>query len=267
MKYLILRRISQILILALFAVSNFYGVKILQGNLSSSLLFGVVPLSDPFAVLQLFLASFSIASTALAGAGIVLIFYAFIAPRAFCSWVCPVNIITETARWFRVKLGFDKDGKIVNFSKNTRYYALGFVLILSLVTSAPAFEGVSYIGIIQRGVIYGGVLWLFVALGVFAIDAFLGDRIVCSKICPLGAFYAITSKFSLIRVEHNADNCTHCMKCKLICPENQVLGIIGKQNGFVASSECTSCGRCIDVCGDDALKFNIRNLRRKNESL
>ena len=62
MKFLILRRISQILILGLFFASNYYGVKILQGNLSSSLLFGVLPLSDPFAVLQLFLASFSIAS-------------------------------------------------------------------------------------------------------------------------------------------------------------------------------------------------------------
>ncbi|CAD7289172.1 quinol dehydrogenase ferredoxin subunit NapH [Campylobacter suis] len=263
MKYLILRRITQISILALFFVSNFYGLKILQGNLSSSKLFDTVVLSDPFAVLQLFLASFSIASSALVGAAIIFVFYAIIAPRAFCSWVCPVNIITETARWVRVKFGYDKDNKFVNFSRNARYYVLGFVLALSLVTSAPAFEGVSFIGIIQRGIIYGTTLWLFVAFGVFAIDAFVGDRVVCSKICPLGAFYAIISKFSLIRIEHNSDNCTKCMKCKLICPENQVLGIIGKQNGFVTSSECTSCGRCIDVCNDDALKFNIRNLRRK----
>ena len=88
MKFLILRRISQILILGLFFASNYYGVKILQGNLSSSLLFGVLPLSDPFAVLQLFLASFSIASGALLGAGIVFAFYAIIALRVFCGWVC-----------------------------------------------------------------------------------------------------------------------------------------------------------------------------------
>lgn len=266
MKYLILRRISQILILGLFFASNYYGVKILQGNLSSSLLFGVVPLSDPFAVLQLYLASFSIASGALVGAVIVFAFYAIVAPRAFCSWVCPVNIITETARWVRVKLGYDKDKKFVNFTRSARYYVLGFTLFISLVTSAPAFEGVSFIGIIQRGVIYGGMLWLFVAFGVFAVDAFIGDRLVCSKLCPLGAFYAIAGKFALIRVKHDAASCTNCMKCKLICPENQVLGIIGKQSGFITSSECISCGRCIDVCDDDALKFNIRNLlKEKNQ--
>ena len=67
MKFLILRRISQILILGLFFASNYYGVKILQGNLSSSLLFGVLPLSDPFAVLQLFLASFNIPAATRSG--------------------------------------------------------------------------------------------------------------------------------------------------------------------------------------------------------
>lgn len=263
MKYLVLRRISQISILVLFVVSNFFGIKILQGNLSSSKLFDFVVLSDPFAVLQLFLAGFSVASSAVFGGAIIFAIYAIIAPRAFCSWVCPVNIITETAHWFRVKFGFDKDKKVLNLSNKARYYVLGFVLVLSFITSTPAFESVSFIGIIQRGIIYLGTLWIFVAFGVFAIDVFLGDRLICSKLCPLGAFYALSSKFSLIKIEHNAQKCTKCMKCKIICPESQVLGIIGKQSGFVNSSECISCGRCIDVCGDDALKFNIRNLRRK----
>ena len=244
MKYLILRRISQILILGLFFASNYYGVKILQGNLSSSLLFGVVPLSDPFAVLQLYLASFSIASGALVGAAIVFAFYAIVAPRAFCGWVCPVNIITETARWVRVKLGYDKDKKFVNFTRSARYYVLGFTLFISLVTSAPAFEGVSFIGIIQRGVIYGGTLWLFVAFGVFAVDAFIGDRLVCSKLCPLGAFYAIAGKFALIRVKHDAASCTNCMKCKLICPENQVLGNEGENFGGIGVRRPRIFGIC-----------------------
>ncbi|WP_172201336.1 quinol dehydrogenase ferredoxin subunit NapH [Campylobacter sp. RM16188] len=263
MKYLLLRRITQISILTLFLISNLYGLKILQGNLSSSMIFGTIPLSDPFAVLQLFLASFTLASSAALGALIVVLIYALIAPRAFCAWVCPVNMITDFARFVRVKFGYDKDKKVVVFSKSFRYYMLAFVLFMSVVMQTPAFEGVSFIGIIQRGIIYGGTLWIFVAFGVFAIDAFVGDRLICSKLCPLGAFYATIGKFAFIRVEHDSQNCTKCMKCKVICPESQVLGIIGKQSGLITSSECISCGRCIDVCGDDALKFSIRNLRRK----
>lgn len=260
MKYLILRRIVQVVVLVLFILGNTYGFKVLEGNLSSSLIFGTIPLSDPFAVLQIFLASFTVASSAVVGALIVIAIYGLIAPRAFCAWVCPINIITDFARFFKVKFGFERDSRVILVSKNLRYHVLAFMLIASFALQTPAFESISYIGIIQRGLIFGGSLWVFVAFGVFAIDAFLGNRLICSKLCPLGAFYAIIGKFAFLRVEHNVDNCTKCMKCRVVCPEHQVLDMIGVRSGQVRSSECISCGRCIDVCNDNALKFSIRNL-------
>jgi ferredoxin-type protein NapH len=39
-----------------------------------------------------------------------------------------------------------------------------------------------------------------------------------------------------------------------------VLNMIGKRNERVVMPECTNCGRCIDVCDDDALAFDIRKL-------
>jgi len=47
------------------------------------------------------------------------------------------------------------------------------------------------------------------------------------------------------------------MKCKDVCPESQVLHMIGKKSITVNDIECTNCGRCIDVCGDDSLEFTI----------
>ena len=262
MKFLILRRITQISILALFVLGNIYGVKILSGNLSSSLLFGKIPLSDPFALVQILLASFSAGINAIIGAGIIFAFYALVAPRAFCSWICPINLLTDIAFKLREKFGF-KGEKVLNVSKNLRYYLLALALILSLALSYPVFESVSYIGIIQRGIIYGSASALGIAVAIIAFDMFVLKRGICSHVCPLGAFYAIISKFALIRVKHDAQACTKCMKCKLICPEMQVLDMIGKESRSVSSSECISCGRCIDVCGDGALKFSIRNLRRE----
>ena len=262
MKFLILRRITQISILVLFILGNVYGVKILSGNLSSSLLFGQIPLSDPFAVLQILLAGFSVGINAIIGAIIVFAFYALIAPRAFCSWICPVNLLTDITYKLREKFGF-KGEKILNVSKNLRYYLLALTLILSLALSLPAFESISFVGIIQRGIIYGSVSAIGIAIGIVAFDMFVLKRGICSHVCPLGAFYAVISKFALIRVKHDANACTKCMKCKLVCPEVQVLDMIGKESRAVSSSECISCGRCIDVCGDGALNFSIRNLRRE----
>ena len=52
-RFLVLRRIAQIGLLCLYVLGNYAGIKILQGNLSGSLLFEMIPLSDPFAILQL----------------------------------------------------------------------------------------------------------------------------------------------------------------------------------------------------------------------
>ncbi len=106
-KFLISRRVVQISILILFFAGNYYGWKILTGNLSTSYLFGKIPLSDPYAVLQMFVAGAVISSNLLIGAAIILLFYAVIGGRAFCSWVCPINIITDAANWTRRKFGFD----------------------------------------------------------------------------------------------------------------------------------------------------------------
>ena len=77
MKFTVARRVVQLTILGLFIAGNIYGVNILKGNLSSSEIFGVIGLSDPYALLQLFLAGFSIGSVSVIGALIMVVFYAF----------------------------------------------------------------------------------------------------------------------------------------------------------------------------------------------
>lgn len=260
MKYLIARRVVQVGILALFSfkATDF----ILKGNLSSSKLFDTIPLSDPFAVLQVFLASWSIDFTALLGALILFFIFALLLGRVFCSWVCPVNLITDFAALIRNKMGF-KNAKFLILPKNLRYFVLALVLILSFVLSMPVFENFSYIAIVHRGIIFATSSWLFVAFILFCIDTFLSPRAVCSHFCPLGAFYALISRFALLKIKHNSDKCTKCYKCIGICPEKQVLSMIGKESLSVKSGECIRCGRCIEVCNDDALNFNLFNLRNK----
>ena len=74
-RYLILRRFVQIGILVLFFGANAWGWKILEGNLSSSLLLGTVPMSDPYAVLQMVIAGAVVASDLLIGVAVVTLFY------------------------------------------------------------------------------------------------------------------------------------------------------------------------------------------------
>jgi ferredoxin-type protein NapH len=259
-KYLILRRITQLSILSLYMGANVWGWSFLQGNLSFSKLLNVIPLADPFATIQMLFAGAVLSVDLLIGALIISLFYGLIGGRAFCSWVCPVNMVTDLANYLRRKLNIDKDGKKYIISRKFRYWFLATMLVVSFFTGIAAFEVISPIGILTRGIIFGiGFGWTFI-LAIFLFDLFIVKNGWCGHMCPLGATYSLIGSKNLIRVKHDAEVCTNCGECKEVCPEKEVLNpIIHKKSDFIDGIECTNCGRCIEVCNDNALKFSLRS--------
>lgn len=255
-KYLIWRRTTQILVLFLFFAGNAYGWRILRGNLSSAKVLDSVPLSDPFAVLQSFSAGTAIAADALTGAVIIFLFYALIGGRIFCGWVCPVNMVTDLARKMRNLFKLDGAWKSWDISRDTRYWTLALSLIISAAAGVTAFEWISPIGALHRGIIYGfGFGWAFV-LVVFLFDLVAVKNGFCGHVCPLGGFYSLAGRFGFLRIGYDRDKCTDCMKCLDACPEKQVLHMVGERTGAVLSGECINCGKCVEVCEDDAVNFS-----------
>lgn len=260
-RYLVLRRVTQLTLLLLYFGGNAWGWTVLRGNLSSSIFLDVVPMSDPYAALQMLAAGAVLATDLLIGVAVVTIFYMLIGGRAFCSWVCPVNMITDTANFLREKLGFNRiQGIKQPASRKIRYWVLVLSLIISAIMGITAFEFISPISMVHRGIVFGlGFGWAAM-LVIFLFDLFVLKNGWCGHICPLGGFYSLIGRFSLIKVHHDEAKCTLCMKCKVVCPEHQVLHMVGKQSAPVLSGECTNCARCIEVCDDDALEFSIRKL-------
>ncbi|MCJ7764455.1 MAG: quinol dehydrogenase ferredoxin subunit NapH [Thiovulaceae bacterium] len=260
-RYLIMRRVTQIGLLLLYFGGNAWGWTVLRGNLSSSRIFDVVPMSDPYAALQMVAAGALLATELLIGAAVVTLFYLIIGGRVFCSWVCPVNMITDAANFLREKLEINRvQGSKQPASRNMRYWVLALSLIISALMGVAAFEFISPISMVHRGIVFGlGFGWAAM-LVLFLFDLFVLKNGWCGHICPLGGFYSLLGRFSLIRVDHDEEKCTLCMKCRTVCPEPQVLHMIGKESLPVLSGECTNCARCIEVCDDDALGFAIRNL-------
>lgn len=264
-RYLILRRISQLGIMLLFVCGNLLGWKVLTGNLSSSKLMNTVTLTDPFAVLQIFASRHLVSAEALTGAAIVALFFGLFAGRAFCSWVCPMNMVTDLAGWLRKKTASAGEGTSQSISRKTRYWALGVSLLLSLFTGIAAFEWISPISMLHRGLVFGiGIGWILV-LAVFLLDLLLIKQGFCGHLCPLGGFYSVITRFRLIRVKHSREKCTLCMRCLEICPERQVLPMVGRLSSAVSSGECTNCGRCVEVCMDDAMKFGVSSFAGKHD--
>ena len=134
---------------------------------------------------------------------------------------------------------------------------------MSFLFGIAAFEAISPIAMLHRGIIFSLGFGFLSVLVVFLLDLFVAKGAFCGRICPLGAFYSLISRFAILKVKYDLESCTHCMECKKICPQKQVLGIIGKESGTINSGECTRCGRCIEVCGDNALSFNLLDLLKE----
>lgn len=262
-RFLIPRRLTQLFIMTLYFGANAYGWNIVKGDLSSSIVFGFIPLSDPFVVLQMFFAGAFISADILMGVGVVLFFYGAIGGRFFCSWVCPVNIITETATWLRKRFGLLEKENSISFSRNIRYWVIAITLILSFIFSIAAFDMISPIGIAHRGIIFGfGFGWFFL-LAIFIFDLFSQKYGWCGHICPLGGFNALIGKYSLIKVTHDKDKCLYSMACFEACPEVEILDMVGMTSKPITGAACIKCGQCIESCPNDAFKVSVVGLAKQ----
>lgn len=259
-RWLLSRRLVQLALLGLFLVGPLCGWWIVKGTLASSLTLDVLPLTDPLIALQSLLAGHPVLASVWWGALIVTVFYLLVGGRVFCSWVCPVNMVTDCAAWARTRLGW-RDG--ASLPRSVRYGILGGVLLTSLLTGTIAWEFVNPVTMLHRGLVYGawgaGTATVLLTLAVFVLDFAVTPRLWCGALCPVGAFYGgVLGHTALLRVAATErERCDRCMECFAVCPERQVLHgpLWGEQSPVITGVSCTNCGRCIDVCPENVFRF------------
>ncbi len=260
-KWLLLRRLAQLIVLLLFLLGPLAGIWIVKGNMASSFTLDVLPLTDPYVLLQSLLTGHAPAMIAIIGAVIVLAFYLLAGGRVYCSWVCPLNIVTDTAAWLRERLNIRNNS---NISRTVRYWLLATTLVLAVASGTVAWELVNPVSMVFRGLLFGmGAAWL-VVLGIFLFDLLISRRGWCGHLCPVGAFYSLLGVLSPLRVTASArEQCNDCMDCFAVCPEPQVIRPVLKGaeqdiGPVIFAANCTNCGRCIDICSKDVFRFTTR---------
>ena len=258
-KWLLLRRISQFGILALFLAGPWLQVWIVKGNLSSSLTLGILPLTDPFIFLQSLAALHWPETQALIGVAVVTGFYLLVGGRVYCAWVCPVNVLTDSAAWLRRRLGI-KTGRAPTAA--TRWWLLAGTLAVAAVTGSLAWELVNPVSLLHRGLLFGmGLGWLLIA-AVFLFDLLIASRGWCGHVCPMGACYALLGKTALLRVSAVRRNfCNDCLDCFAVCPEPQVIRPALKKVGQESRSSLFRVQQLRSlhrVCSKDVFRFATR---------
>lgn len=258
---------SVIFLQSLFFLSFYIDIQILEGTLNASRLLGF-HLIDIFTTIEVFVATYQMPTNLLIGTISIGIFYLLVGGRSYCSWVCPYGLLSEISESLHVSLVNKKIIKEKKFNHKLKYIFFVIFLLASYFTHLLIFESFNVVGILSRFIVYGGSVGLVWVVLVFLFDVVYSKRAWCSYICPVGTSYSFLGFLSATKVQWN-DNCDHCMACHMVCPESHVLELtkqkydekrnkLGIKNEYIISGDCTLCGRCMDVCHQDALKYDLR---------
>ena len=190
--------------------------------------------------------------------------------RFICGWLCLFGLIQELLYMIPTpKLTVpEKPDKILRYLK--------YLVLLVMVFLLPFFYRSQYgvgepffckyicpVGTLEGGIplillnstIREALGWLFRWKFLLLIHCITGSifiyRPFCKYICPLGAFYGLFQKVSLIRMRLDQEKCVDCGICAKVCKMN----VDPHKNPN--SSECIRCQDCIKACPMHALSLKI----------
>ncbi len=181
--------------------------------------------------------------------------------RVFCSWMCPMGLLSEWADGLRWKLRrrWRRRGPESHLlPKRVIWFVLAGDVLLSLIVGTSLFSAYSPPGIIGRelartiflGTLGGEVVLIVLIL---AFEVLVVRRGFCRYLCPLGAALSLFGRKRVLRVRLEPERCrAGCNLCQLgmICS----WGLLPRA-GEVDSAYCTNCGDCVDLCPSGALHF------------
>lgn len=103
--------------------------------------------------------------------------------------------------------------------------------------------------------------WKLGVLIVIAVLSVVFYRPFCKWLCPLGAFYALFNRVSLLQLKVNKDKCVSCGKCARACKMD--VDVTKHPN----HTECIRCGMCAKACPTGAICYSYGFGSEKEETI
>lgn len=207
-------------------------------------------ISDPLAVLS--------APEALAMTALIPIVATMLLGRVFCSWICPMGLLSEIVT--SVRRGLDRIG--VGFfswpvTGLLKYAVLAvglfFVLAMSVSFFFPIYPPRIISDMIRDSLLSGPPVNGIVIIGVLLLAELLFvERLWCRCLCPGGAAYSIFGWTRLVRIRRDRNACTNCGDCDKVCPHE-----LQPASGALTTGECDNCGMCRRACKPRALHYTL----------
>lgn len=200
----------------------------------------------------------------------MLVLFGTLLGRLVCGFLCPFGLLQDLL----AKLPFPKLRIPTRIDRILRY--LKYAVLLGMVLLLPALAGNAYgIGepwfckyLCPAGTLGGGIPqlllneplrrmvgalfhWKAAVLVLVVTGSLLIPRVFCRYLCPLGAFYALFSRFTLYQMHVDTARCTGCGNCDTVCP----MAVDVRQG--ISGTECIRCGKCKAACPAGAVQSGM----------
>ena len=196
----------------------------------------------------------------------ILILLGVLLGRFICGFLCPFG-------WFQELLHKIPTPKLsTKRLKPLRY--LKYAVLLVMVVLLPALitndlgmgnpffckylcpqgvlEGAIPLALVNNGIraALGKLFtWKLGILITVAVLSVLFYRPFCKWLCPLGAFYALFNRVSLLQMQVDKNKCVSCGKCARACKMD--VDVTKNPN----HTECIRCGMCVKACPTGAICY------------
>jgi len=167
--------------------------------------------------------------------------------KLFCGWVCPIGAIQEIfhriplSKKLKIKLPF----RITNLCRTVIFVAFVAIVFSAGINIYDYFNPFEFLhwGFEPTAI---AVLLVTLVAGLFIFRPF------CYLMCPIGLFTWVLEHLSLIKVRVSKHKCTTCNLCINLSPCPAVPSILEEKK---SRPDCYACGRCLEVCPENALEF------------
>lgn len=186
--------------------------------------------------------------------------------RFVCGFLCPFGWFQELINKIPFKKFSTKKLRVLTYIKYiilaimvftlpavvTNEVGMGNPFFCKYICPQGVLEGAIPLAIVNtsiRNTLGRLFTWKLGILLAVVFASLVWYRPFCKWLCPLGAFYGVMNKFTLLGMKVDSKKCVSCGKCARICPMD--VDVTKSPN----HAECIRCGKCVKSCPTDAIRY------------